>query len=165
VYGSWGELRKAKLGQDGIEIFGNFGSGDGRDKFCLCQTGSCDGLSLQAVSNWTAREQKTVAGGGAMMTKIVAMCSVNKANKLMMVLGDGKVGQGSIVGQDTQGCIRQSVIWSGSPIDEAPVDSVVKVLHKVLHTSVAVETSGRGGKFGKGSDGIANVRSSGDIGK
>jgi hypothetical protein len=113
MYGSGGELRKAKLGQDVTEIFGNFSSGDSHDKFCFCQTGSCDGLSLGAVSNWTARGHKKVAGGGATMMKIVAVCSINKTNKLMMVFGNGKVGQGSIVGQDAQGCVRQSIIQSG----------------------------------------------------
>jgi hypothetical protein len=41
------------------------------------------------------------------------VCSINKTNKLMMVFGNGKVGQGSIVGQDAQGCVRQSIIQSG----------------------------------------------------
>jgi hypothetical protein len=95
-------------------------------------------LGLALICYNSASKHETVSGDGAMMTKIVAVCCINVANELEGIIGGWKVGQGSVIFQRLERDMRESMIGSGTPIDDAPVNGVplfkseVEVLGAVL---------------------------------
>jgi hypothetical protein len=104
----------------------------------------------------TTGKHKTVACDWVLMSEVIAVGSINKSNKLEMILGRWKGGEGLIKSQDIQGDSGQGRMWFWLPVDKAPADSIVEVFGKILEVKV-METSRRGGKFGKGGYSIANA--------
>jgi hypothetical protein len=93
------------------------------------------------------------------MAEIIAVGSVNIANELKRVIDGGNVRQGGIIFQWVKRNMRESGIWFGSPIDDAPIDGVTEVFCDTFQFEVVNLIRGRG-KLGEGGNCKAYVRAS-----
>jgi hypothetical protein len=83
----------------------------------------------------------------------------------MEMVGSGREGgQSRVWSQSFQGDSRESRIRRRAPVDKTPVNGVTKIFGNILETEL-VDLGRFGSKFCQRGDGVANVRSSGDISK
>jgi hypothetical protein len=145
--GSGDKLRVVELLKHITKVTENFGNGVGTNEFCFSGILSSNGLGLTSVGDSAASDAAAIASGGAALAEVIAMGSVNVADKLVVgdTLGDtGELG----VRDDTDIRNRREILVRfGAPIDNTPIDSVPKVDSQMFQ-GLVVYTGGTSRELG-----------------
>jgi hypothetical protein len=163
IEGSRAVLREAKLGKDEAEVFGHFGSGNGRDKFCLSGTSRGDRLGFTPIGNGTTGEGKNISSGRSAEAKIIGVRGIHIAGELERVQEARETGEGSRVVGLRQRNMGERGDRSSTPELDTPIDSIAEILGDILETK-KMDAGGLFRKFSEGGDGVADVRACSDVG-
>lgn len=160
--GSWWQ---SEFGEDGTEIAGLFGGGDGGIEFGLRRTGCRGGLRFAFVGNATTSKEKSKASGGAALTEVIGVRSIQETREISIRLKSRKIREYGREGFGTGviGTRWERGIKGRAMIVYAPMFGAPKIFGHFLEHS-EVEFRGRRGKFTECDGRIADVWSTSDIG-
>jgi hypothetical protein len=108
-------------------------------------------------------DKRNVTGGGATLLQVIGMGSINIAVELEVIYGLRNKGQSRVGDRNIKRDDGQGRHGFGPPIKNTPVDGLAKIDGGTFEAGV-VKFGGGSGKLCKRGDGVAYVRSRGDIG-